>query len=77
MRTGESGPLEILAVLGLLVGAAYPMIAAMAATGLLLLLGGAITVHLRNGDSPRELAPAVILGLVTLTFLLLVVGDLR
>jgi hypothetical protein len=71
------GMLEVLAVLGLLVGAFVPMIGALAATGLLMLLGGALVVHLRTGDGPREIAPSLVLGLVTLTFLVLVVGDLR
>ena len=71
------GVLEILAVLGLLVGAFVPLIGALAATGLLLLLGGAFVVHLRNRDSVREMAPALVLGLVTLTYLLLMVGSLR
>ena len=43
----------------------------------LAVLGGAIVAHLRNGDGLREIAPAVVLGLVALSFLLLVVGDLR
>jgi DoxX-like protein len=71
------GALEVLAVVGLLVGAFVPVIGALAAAGLLMLLGGASVVHLRNGDGVREIAPAVVLGLVNLTFLLLVVGDLR
>jgi hypothetical protein len=71
------GSLEVLAVLGLLVGAFVPVIGALAAAGLLMLLGGAVVVHLRNGDGVREIAPAVVLGVVTLTFLLLVVADLR
>jgi DoxX-like protein len=71
------GALEVLAVVGLLVGAFAPVIGALAAAGLLMLLGGAFVVHLRNGDGVREIAPAVVLGLVNLTFLLLVVGDLR
>ena len=71
------GSLEVLAVLGLLVGAFVPVIGALAAAGLPMLLGGAIVVHLRNGDGVHEIAPAVVLGLVTLTYLLLVVGDLR
>src|SRR6478735_2532955 len=66
------GILEILAVLGLLVGALVPGIGALAAMGLLLLLGGAVVAHLRSGDGPRELVPAVILGLTTLAFLILV-----
>ena len=71
------GFLEILGVLGLLVGALLPAIGALAAAGLLLLLGGAVLVHLRSGDGPRELAPAVVLGLTALAFLILVFGDLR
>src|SRR6478735_2699970 len=71
------GVLEILGVLGLLVGALVPVIGALAAAGLLLLLGGAVVVHLRSGDGPRELLPAVVLGLTTLAFLILVVGGLR
>ena len=71
------GILEILGVLGLLVGALLPVIGALAAVGLLLLLGGAMIVHLRSGDGPRELAPALVLGLATLAFLILMVGGLR
>jgi hypothetical protein len=71
------GFLELLAVLGLLIGAFVPVIGVLAAAGLLMLLGGATATHLRNGDGMREIAPAVVLGLVTLSFLLLVVGDLR
>jgi hypothetical protein len=71
------GFLEVLAVIGLLIGAFVPVIGALAAAGLLMLLGGAIVAHLRNGDGIREIAPAVVLGLVTLSFLLLVVADLR
>ena len=71
------GSLEVLAVAGLVVGAFIPAIGALAAAGLLMLLGGALVVHLRNGDGLREIAPAVVLSLVTLTLLLLVVRDLR
>jgi hypothetical protein len=71
------GLLEVLGVLGLLVGAFVPVIGALAAAGLLMLLGGACLAHLRNGDGLRQLAPALVLGLVTMSYLLLVVGDLR
>ena len=71
------GSLEMLAVAGLLAGAFDPVIGAIAATGLLILLGGAVLAHLRNGDGVREAAPAVVLGLVTLSYVLLVVADLR
>ncbi len=71
------GLLEILAVLGLLVGAFLPVIGALAAAGLLMLLGGALVTHLRNGDGVREIVPALALGLVTLAYLVLMVGSLR
>jgi hypothetical protein len=71
------GFLEVLGVAGLLVGAFVPVIGVLAAAGLLMLLGGATVAHLRSGDGTREIAPAVVLGLVTLSFLLLVVGGLR
>jgi len=71
------GLLEVLAVVGLLVGAFVPVISALAAAGLLVLLGGAVVVHVRNGDGVREILPAVVLGVVTLSLLLLLVGDLR
>ena len=71
------GLLEILAVLGLLIGAFIPLVGALAALGLLMLLGGALITHLRNGDGVREIAPAVVLGLATVAYLVLVVGDLR
>jgi len=71
------GALEILAIAGLLVGGFVPMIGALAAAGLLLLLGGAVLVHLRSGDGMREVLPAVIFGVVTLTYLLLTLGISR
>lgn len=71
------GVLEVLAVIGLLVGAFVPEIGALAAVGLLILLGGALVVHLRNGDGMREIAPSLVLSLMTLAYLLLVLGELR
>jgi hypothetical protein len=71
------GALEILAVAGLLVGAFAPVIGALAAVGLLLLLCGAVLAHLRNGDGVHEVVPAAVLGVVTLTYLVLLLGDLR
>jgi hypothetical protein len=71
------GLLEVLAVAGLLVGAFVPAIGALAAVGLLALLAGAFVVHLRNHDGVREVAPSVLLGVVTLAFLVLALHDLR
>jgi DoxX-like family len=71
------GFLEVLAVLGLLAGAFVPVIWMLAGVGILFLLGGALVVHLRNGDGVREIVPAAVLGLVTLSFLILVVAGVR
>ncbi|HEY3438794.1 MAG TPA: DoxX family protein [Actinotalea sp.] len=71
------GLLEILAALGILVGAAVPVIGVLAATGLVLLLGGAVAAHVRTGDGLRDLAPALVLGVIAVVFVVLVVGDLR
>jgi hypothetical protein len=71
------GLLEVLGVAGLLVGAFVPVVGTLASAGLLMLLVGAVVAHLRNGDGVREITPAVVLGLVTLSYLLLVVGQLR
>ena len=71
------GVMEILAAVGILVGAVFPVIGVVAATGLVLLLAGALVAHLRNGDGFRELAPALVLGVVAVAFVVLVLGDLR
>lgn len=70
------GGLEILAVTGLLVGLAIPIVGALAAVGLVLLLAGAVITHLRNGDGIREIAPALVLGVVAAAFVIVVVGGL-
>ena len=70
------GALEILAVVGILVGAAYPLLGAAAAVGLVLLLAGAVIAHLRKGDGVRELAPALVLAVMAATFVALVLSDL-
>lgn len=69
------GALELLGVAGVLAGAAFPTVGALAGLGLLLLLGGAIMTHLRNGDGPKEIAPAAVLGVVALGYLVLVVSS--
>jgi hypothetical protein len=70
------GALELLGVAGVLVGAAVHVVGALAGMGLVLLLGGAITTHVRNGDGLKEVAPAVVLGAVALGYLALVLGSL-
>jgi len=70
------GALELLGVAGLLVGAAFPAVGVLAGLGLLLLLGGAVITHVRNGDGRKEIAPAVVLGVVAAGYLVLVIGNL-
>ena len=65
------GLLEVAAVIGLLVGLFQPLFGVLAGAGLLLLLGGALVVHLRKGDGPRKYAPAVVCGVLVATYLVL------
>ena len=65
------GVLEGAAVIGLLIGLVDPVIGALAGAGLLLLLAGALVVHLRKGDGPRTYAPAVVVALVVAAYLVL------
>ncbi|QGN49751.1 DoxX family protein [Micromonospora sp. WMMD558] len=65
------GLLEIAAVIGLLIGLFQPLIGLLAGAGLLLLLGGALVVHLRKGDGPRRYAPAIVCGVLVAAYLVL------
>jgi hypothetical protein len=71
------GALEVLGAAGFVAGMAYAPIAVAAGAGLVLLLAGAVVTHLRNGDGLREVAPAVVLGLLASTFVVLTVGSMR
>jgi hypothetical protein len=71
------GLLEVTGAIGLLIGLIEPLIGTLAGAGLLLLLGGAVIVHLRKGDGPRKLAPAVVCGLLVAAFLVLQLAAAR
>ena len=71
------GALEVAGAIGVLIGLVQPLIGGLAAAGLLLLLGGALGVHVRNGDRPQKLAPAVICGLLVATYLIVHFGATR
>lgn len=66
------GALELLAALGLLLGLLDARIGVAAAIGLALLMAGACITHLRNGDGPREIAPAVAMTAGLVSYLVLV-----
>ncbi|MFF4811109.1 DoxX family protein [Micromonospora chersina] len=65
------GLLEVAGAVGLLIGLFAPLIGALAAAGLLLLLTGALVVHLRKGDGPQRYAPALVCGLLVVAYLVL------
>lgn len=60
------GGLEILAVIGLLVGLAVWPLGVAAGAGLVLLMIGAVISHIRAGDKIAQFGPAAVLGLVAL-----------
>ncbi|MER6936990.1 DoxX family protein [Nocardioides sp. NPDC127514] len=70
------GALEITGAAGLLLGPASRFIPIAAALGLFLLLGAATFVHIRAGDGPKEAAPALVLGCLTVV-LAFGLGSLR
>ena len=63
------GLLEVAGAIGMLVGSVAPLIGALAGVGLLLLLGGAVVAHVREGDGPKKFAPAVICGVLVAGYL--------
>jgi hypothetical protein len=71
------GLLEVAGAIGLLLGAVNPLIGAAAGVGLLLLLGGAVITHVRNGDGPRKFAAAVVCGLLVAAYLVALVAATR
>jgi hypothetical protein len=68
------GMLEIAAAVGVLLGMVAPLIGGLAGIGLLLLLGGAVIAHLRNGDRPLLLTPAVVAALLVVAYLVILLG---
>ncbi|MGH3310664.1 MAG: DoxX family protein [Streptomyces sp.] len=63
-RTGYVviGALEIAAGAGLLVGLAWPPLAVAAAVGLVLMMLGAVTSHVRVRDRFAAMVPALVVG---------------
>ncbi|MGI8332143.1 DoxX family protein [Actinomadura scrupuli] len=56
------GALEVAAAAGLLAGLRVPSLAAAASAGLILLMAGAVVVHLRSGDPAARCLPAAVMG---------------
>ncbi|MHB9856734.1 DoxX family protein [Streptomyces sp. YIM S03343] len=69
------GALEVAAATGLLVGLRFTVLGEAASTGLILLMAGAVAVHLRSGDpAARCLPAAVVCGLAAVHLFLLAGG---
>lgn len=71
------GGLETAGALGLLAGIGWRPIGAAAGIGLLLLMIGAVVVHVRARDKPAAMLPAVITALLVLAYLMTLSGATR
>lgn len=65
------GLAELAGALGLLLGLAYAPLGYAAGAGLVALMAGALLTHARQGDSPGEMAPAVLFAAGTVAYLAL------
>ena len=63
------GVAELAAAVGLILGLVWHPIGVAAALGMALLVGGAVMMHLRAGDSLKHMAPALVILLVTVVYL--------
>ncbi|SFG81315.1 DoxX family protein [Streptomyces mirabilis] len=68
------GALEVAAAAGLLVGLRITALGAAAAAGLILLMAGAVVVHVRSGDPAAHCLPAAAVGALTAAHLVLLAG---
>lgn len=71
------GALEVAGAIGLLLGETMPLVRALAALGLVLLLAGAVITHLRNDDGIKGAAPALVLAAVVAVLLAMGAQGLR
>jgi hypothetical protein len=63
------GAAQLAAVVGLLVGLAFKPLAVVTAAAVCLLMGGAVSYHLKARDKPPALLPAAITALAALALL--------
>lgn len=68
------GALELAGAIGVATGPVLPLLGELAALGLLLLLAGAVTTHVRKGDGPPKLVPAVACAALVVWYLVLLAG---
>ncbi|GHB72314.1 hypothetical protein GCM10010377_73640 [Streptomyces viridiviolaceus] len=65
------GALELAGAVGVAVGPVMPLGGGLAASGLLLLLAGAVATHVRNRDGLAKLVPAVACAALVALYLVL------
>ncbi|WNO76865.1 DoxX family protein [Streptomyces sp. AM8-1-1] len=65
------GALEVAAAIGLLAGMRITALSAAASAGLILLMAGALVVHVRFGHPTARCIPAIVVGALAATHLLL------
>ncbi|MFE2879023.1 DoxX family protein [Streptomyces roseus] len=63
------GVLQLAGVAGVALGPAVPPLGGLAGVGLLMLLAGAVVVHLRNGDPFAKLVPAAVCAVPVASYL--------
>ncbi|QIY74371.1 DoxX family protein [Streptomyces sp. RLB1-33] len=68
------GALEVAAAAGLLAGLRITALGAAAAAGLILLMAGAVVIHLRSGDPAARCLPAAVVGALAAAHLVLLAG---
>ncbi|MFI6357083.1 DoxX family protein [Streptomyces sp. NPDC050743] len=68
------GALEVAAAAGLLAGLRIAALGAAASVGLILLMAGAVVVHLRSGDPAARCLPAAVVGALVAVHLVLLAG---
>ena len=68
------GTVEILGALGLLVGIWIPLLGQLAALGFVVYFAGAVISHIRVRDSIKDMAPAILLTVISIIVTVLQFG---
>ncbi|MGW3119506.1 DoxX family protein [Streptomyces sp. NPDC001107] len=63
------GALQLAGAAGVALGLAMPLLGGLAGAGLLLLLAGAVVVHLRKGDPVAKFVPAAVCAALVASYL--------
>lgn len=68
------GALELAGAIGVAIGPVLPLFEELAGLGLLMLLAGAVTTHVRKGDQLPKLVPAMVCAALVAWYLVLLAG---